>query len=462
MSSERTLKIREIQRRKAGYFDWQSDPKYKKFEKIERVDLKYSFVFKFLEKNILFDEGTFFTHYAGMKTDDNLIKRLNVPNIGLMPTYIDFAKTLIKNSILKDETFSRIIAENISKDKKKIEDLTEYLRFLYANEDSADSRIDLFKIDKDITVALEDIKSLINRYIHQNFTIVLAIESFLSENLGKDHDITQTIRAALDLGILDKKSKYYWYIQKVRRRNLYTFVVFDKLNREITQFFFKNGKYFKIEPFDKNIWDWIKKVNVNLILDGEVIFERGGKVIESGGKLYEISMEEEDYEVQIEEGLLTEIFDKTDEIDDIYEEEDENKIINFAEMNLFEEKAHVDEFDEFERSLKEKKDVPGEIAEAQDDISEGKNEIESIEEPEMNVPPILEKNLYSRIQILDEELINLFQHSKVEIANFINDINEITPGGISEINSLAVELEEEFKKIKEIYEIFLSAAEQLQ
>lgn len=457
MSSERTLKIREIQRRKAGFFDWKSDPKYKKFEKIERVDLKYSFVFKFLEKNILFDEGTFFTHYAAMKTDDNLIKRLNVPNIGLMPTYIDFAKTLIKNSILKDETFSRIIAENISKDKKKIEDLTEYLRFLYANEDSADSRIDLFKIDKEITEALEDIKSLINRYIHQNFTIVLAIESFLSENFGKERDITQTIRAALDLGILDKKSKYYWYIQKVRRRNLYTFVVFDKLNREITQFFFKNGEYFKIEPFDKEIWDWIKKVNVNLILDGEVIFEREGKAIESEGKLYEISMEEEDNEVQIEGGLLTEIFDKTDEIDDIYEEEDENKIINFAKMNLFEEKAHVDEFEEFERSLKEKKDVPGEIA-------EGKNDIESIEEPipEINESPILEKNLYSRIQILDEELINLFQHSKVEIANFINGINEITPGGISEINSLAVELEEEFKKIKEIYEIFLSAAEQLQ
>lgn len=457
MSSERTLKIREIQRRKAGFFDWQSDPKYKKFEKIERVDLKYSFVFKFLEKNILFDEGTFFTHYAAMKTDDNLIKKLNVPNIRLMPSYVDFAKTLIKNSILKDETFSSIIAENISKDKKKIEDLTEYLRFLYANEDSADSRIDLFKIDKEITEALEDIKSLINRYIHQNFTIVLAIESFLSENFGKERDITQTIRAALDLGILDKKSKYYWYIQKVRRRNLYTFVVFDKLNREITQFFFKNGEYFKIEPFDKEIWDWIKKVNVNLILDGEVIFEREGKAIESGEKLYEISMEEEDNEVQIEGGLLTQIFDKTDEIEDIYEEEDENKIINFAKMNLFEEKAHVDEFEEFERSLKEKKDVTGEIA-------EGKNDIESIEEPipEINESPILEKNLYSRIQILDEELINLFQHSKVEIANFINGINEITPGGISEINSLAVELEEEFKKIKEIYEIFLSAAEQLQ
>jgi hypothetical protein len=464
LSHERSLKIREIQRRKAGFFDWKSDPKYKKFDKIEQIDLKYSFVFRYLEKNILFDEGTFFTHYAALQTDDNLIKRLNVPNIGLMPLYIDFAKHLITNSVLKDKTFSRIIAENISNDESQMADLEEYLRFLYANKDAAENRVDLFKIDKDIVEALEDVKSLINRYIGQNFKIVLAVESFISKNFGKERDITQTIRAALDLGILDKTSKYYWYIQKVRRRNLYTFVVFDKLNREITQFFFKNGEYVKVELFDNELFEWIKKVNVNLLLKDEVKFEREGKMIEPGEKLYEISMKEEDSILQIKGGLLTEIFDKTDEIDDIYEEEDENKVINFAKMDLFEVEDGPDEFEEFQRSLKEKKAIPDITANVQDDASDDKNGIENKEEPqpEMIEQPVIGQGLYSRIQLLDEELINLFNNSKNEIAIFINDINKITPGGISEIDSLAVELEEEFKKIKDIYEIFLSVAEQLQ
>ncbi|MHA1728273.1 MAG: hypothetical protein ACTSWY_06035 [Promethearchaeota archaeon] len=449
MSNERTLILDAIHRNKSGYFDWNADPKYKNIKKIKQVDSTYNYVFKYGDKNILFDNATFFTYFLSLQSKGNIIKKLNLTNINDIPEYEDFCLDLIRRVILKDPMLSLIIAENISGDKSRTNDLKDYIRFLYSSEETTENLEDIFKIEKDIRKALENETSLVNRYIKNNFIILMAIEFF---KFQQDDDISKVIRAALELGILDKGSKYYKSIQKHRRENLFIFLLFDKKNRELTKFYFKKRRYLKTEPIDAEIKKWIDKVNKNLVLDDDVMYVKGREILHSDEFFYDVNLSDKPGSVQ--DGKTGSFSKRYMPFNEIYPEDEKevDKPTNFSSMNLFEEKEVMDEFENFERSL---------LSNNQEQKIE-KNRIETKESKTTDSEAkIGEINIHSRMLNLNRKIIDVINESNIDVSYLMNKINEITSGGISELNSIADELFTEFERIREIFAILLNTAEQI-
>ncbi len=468
--NERQIKLQAL---REDPVPWSKVDNYEEFKKFEEIDVKKNIVFHYPEgnKDILYDEATFYTYFVSLNADEDFTKKLNVVLMSELPNYPDFALSLIRTMILKDNLLCTLIAEDLSEDKSQVANLSQYLRHLYSTGETSSTNEDLFQIEESMREYIDTDESLTKRYIKTQYYILFSLETFRED---KKYDISRVIQNVVEMGILDVNSSYYKKLQKIRRQNLFIFLIFCRKTRELLVFFCKNKDYVKAETFGPKYLKWIQKINRNLILDGSCKFYDNNTQLSSSREIsYLLSPQEEEKEFELNANpgeIFNEIYEE--EYDSTAEDLDE---INYVQMDLFEQQKREEDFVFTLEKEEQEEKVDDEFADLEinpahldvvtikpiqkENSIEEPDEFEFIEEEPESRTSLAKIN--NQISILNNKLSELWGFSDQIISKFIQHIESITSGGIEGIYDLVEQIPVEYDKLKEIYEILQSAGEEL-
>lgn len=256
-------------------------------KKISKIDLNHQTIIKLSEETVLFDEPTVFTYILGVLGEYEYPIKLKEQKVEFLqnPELLDF---LFKTLLLIDDYLVILFALHVSltDDEDEIQNLTEFIRYIYLNKDDVDLTEDLTRLDNQFYEALTEPSSDILDYLINNYEVISKYEIKNRFEVNSSKVLTQGkfLDSMVDMGLIntpdqtdEEKEEQQAIMEKYIDETIkpgdllfplgskpYYYLIKNQ-NNDIFQVFQFNDEYYLLN--DEELLEWVRYSNPNLILN---------------------------------------------------------------------------------------------------------------------------------------------------------------------------------------------------
>ncbi len=294
----RDNKHSELAGKKKSYYDFYSpDEKFIRYKKkITKIDLNSNIIIKMgeMDTTVLFDEPTIFTYLVGVLGDNEYPIHLKNKDKLVFLQDSRLFNFLLKTIILFDDFLVVLLAFfiSITNNEDEIQNLTEYIRYVYLNQEDPDVFEDLISLNAQVEEALVNESSGIIEYIVSSYAVIsmykiknyfevttqgtsFITSGFLSSMAEMGLIIDSDKRNEMEFGDIPVQNEEKLDFKEVEGAYLFPpgskpiYYLIKNQNNEIFQIFHVDDSFYLLD--DEELLEWVRYSNPNLILDIENI-----------------------------------------------------------------------------------------------------------------------------------------------------------------------------------------------
>jgi predicted RNA-binding Zn-ribbon protein involved in translation (DUF1610 family) len=280
--------------KKRQHYDFYSpDEKFKRYgKKITKIDLNTNIIMKMgdLDTTVLFDEPTIFTYLVGVLGENEYPIRLKNVDKRIFLHDMDLFKFIFKNIVLIDDFLVVLLAFFISStdDEDELQNLTEYIRYVYSNQGDPDVFEDLIYLNSQVEMAITDQGSGIMEHMASSYEVVsmykiknyfevskqgtsFITSGFLSSMAEMGLIIDSRRDNDMEFGDLETEVEEKPDLRELQGAYLFPpgsnpiYYLIKNQNNEIYQIFHVEDSFYLLD--DEELLEWVRYSNPNLILD---------------------------------------------------------------------------------------------------------------------------------------------------------------------------------------------------